>query len=154
MYPFTVVAETSKKSKGTNLARYLVLHHTGGNTFDGNVARLSGDIIKGDKNPVSVQFVIGKNEETAKIGNPKDILRHCGESQRGKDVKAGSLNAYAMGIEVVGSGEYDIHQFIRLTDLVEYLMYHFGIPRENVIRHIDITQLDDKRLLNKTLRAK
>lgn len=45
-----------------------------------------------------------------------------------------------MGIEVVGFGEFNIHQLVRLTDLVEYLMGHFPIDRANIIRHSDCTQ--------------
>jgi N-acetyl-anhydromuramyl-L-alanine amidase AmpD len=40
---------------------------------------------------------------------------------------------------------------MRVTDLVEYLMYNFGIPKENVLRHSDITQtnkaLRDQKIL-------
>lgn len=45
-----------------------------------------------------------------------------------------------MGIEVVGFGEFNIHQLVRLTDLVEYLMGNFPVDRDNIIRHSDCTQ--------------
>ena len=99
MYPFTITKTTTKKSKGTNKIKYLILHHTAGGTFDSNVKILSG--VPVNNNPVSVHFVVGKGEEVAKIGDPSDILRHCGESSRGGDVANKSLNAFAMGIEVV-----------------------------------------------------
>lgn len=44
-----------------------------------------------------------------------------------------------------------MHQLIRLTDLVEYLMAAYGIPKENVLRHSDISQIDKKRRDNKIL---
>jgi N-acetyl-anhydromuramyl-L-alanine amidase AmpD len=52
------------------------------------------------------------------------------------------MNAYSLGIEVVGYGHFNQYQFIALTDLVQYLMGTFNIPIENVIRHADITQAD------------
>lgn len=65
------------------------------------------------------------------------ILWHAGTSERGS---LPSMNPHSLGIEIVGSGEYNIKQLIRTTDLVEYLMGVFNIPKENVLRHSDITQ--------------
>lgn len=79
-------------------------------------------------------------------------MRHCGVSSWGNDVKNSSLNAYALGIEVVGYGERNLQQLIRLTDLVEYLANHYNIPKENIIRHKDITQNDVNRRAKKLLR--
>ncbi len=45
-----------------------------------------------------------------------------------------------MGIEVVWTWGYNIHQFLRLTDLVEYLMWNFPIDKNNIVRHSDVTQ--------------
>lgn len=50
------------------------------------------------------------------------------------------MNTKFLGIEVVGFGDFNVHQMIRLTDLVEYLMGNFPIDRENIIRHSDCTQ--------------
>lgn len=60
MYPFNQFAETTKKSPGQNKIKGIVLHHTAGGTFAGNMDYLSArhpDPLH-RKNKVSVHFVI------------------------------------------------------------------------------------------------
>ena len=131
-YPFDKKVTTNKKTNTKFSPQFIILHHTGGGTFLWNVKYLSEWTAK-----ASVHFVIWPDWETAKIGEPtKDCLRHCGQSVRGS---LSWMNKYSLWIEVVGYGEYNIHQLISLTDLTEYLMYHFNIPKENVLRHCDLT---------------
>ena len=143
MYPFTDKKSTTKKTKWTNTCQYIVIHHTAWGSYQSNLRYLSEWTAQ-----ASVHFVIWPNEEVAKIGDPRDILRHAGNSERGNLT---NMNRYSLGIEVVWFGEYNIKQLIRLTDLVEYLMGVYNIPRENVIRHADITQYWNYSK-NKTLR--
>ena len=132
MYNFNLKLPTTKKSAGTNLCTGIVIHHTAGGTFESNMRYLSTSQAK-----ASVHFVIWPNWEVGKIWDPKDILRHAGN---GSWWGTPNVNTKFLGIEVVGFWDYNIHQFLRLTDLVEYLMGNFPIDRDNIVRHSDVTQ--------------
>jgi N-acetyl-anhydromuramyl-L-alanine amidase AmpD len=132
MYPFQKKVTTTKKSQGTNQCTGIVIHHTAWWTFDSNMRYLSEGTAK-----ASVHFVIGENGECWKIWDPKDILWHAGNWSWWW---CENVNYKFLWIEVVGFGEFNIHQLNRLTDLVEYLMGNFTIDRNNIIRHSDCTQ--------------
>ncbi len=132
MYPFDKKLETTKKSNWTNLCTGIVIHHTAWWTFESNMVYLSRSPAK-----ASVHFVIGEHWECGKIWDPKDILWHAGN---GSWWWCANVNTKFLGIEVVWFGEYNIHQYLRLTDLVEYLMWNFPIDRNNIVRHSDVTQ--------------
>ena len=134
MYPFNDRVATTKKSKWVNTCEYIIIHHTGGGSYADNLAYLSTNPAQ-----VSCHFIIWPSEERAKIWDPKDVLRHAGESKWGN---LSDMNNYSLGIEVVGYWEFNQYQFIALIDLVQYLMWTFWIRKENVIRHADITQED------------
>lgn len=142
MYPFDQKLETTKKSGWVNACTGIVIHHTAWWTFESNMIYLSRSPAKS-----SVHFVIGENWECGKIWDPKDILRHAGNWTWWW---CENVNKKFLGIEVVWFGEYNIHQFLRLTDLVEYLMGNFPIDRDNIIRHSDCTQ-DRKVTLDRIL---
>lgn len=135
MYPFTKTVSTKKFTKWVNTCSYIIIHHTASPWFESNVKYLSSWSAQ-----ASVHFVIWKDEEAAKIGDPKMITWHAGVSQRWN---LSWMNKYSLWIEVCWSWEYNIHQLLRLTDLVEYLMWVFNIQRENVLRHCDICQTWD-----------
>lgn len=132
MYPFKDKVTTTKKSNWVNVCTWIVLHHTWGWTYSSNLRYLSSGTAK-----ASVHFVIWKDGEVWKIWDPKDILWHAGNGTRWG---CENVNYKFMWIEVVGNGEYNIHQFLALTDLVEYLMWNFPIDRDNIVRHQDVTQ--------------
>ena len=132
MYPFDKKVATTKKSKWVNLCTWIVIHHTAWWTFESNMKYLSESTAQ-----ASVHFVIWENWECGKIWDPKDILWHAGNGSRWW---CSNVNTKFLWIEVVWFWEYNIHQFIRLTDLVEYLMWNFPIDRNNIIRHSDCTQ--------------
>lgn len=144
MYPFNmVIKENPKKSKGVNKIRGIVLHYTAWWTFESNMRYLSSSPAQ-----ASVHFVIWPNEERGKIGEPTDIARHAWNWKRG-DCK--NCNTDFLWIEVVGFGEYNTKQLIALTDLVEYLMAVYKIPREMIISHACCTQ-DEEFTKKKILR--
>ena len=148
MYPFSNLYPTTKKSYGINTDSYIVLHHTGGGTYESNCHRLSGDTVGGDANPVSVHFVVWPDGRCAKIGQPMDIMRHAGESTRGT---LDWMNSYSMWIEIVWpdkAGGFPNPQYDRVVDLVKYLIKTFWIPIENILCHHDITRAGsrDKKL--------
>lgn len=132
MYHFDQIESTTKKSAGVNPCTWIVIHHTAGWTFASNMRYLSKSSAQ-----ASVHFVIWENWEVWKIWDPKDILRHAGN---GSWWGCANVNTKFLGIEVVGTWEYNIHQFLRLTDLVEYLMGNFPIDKYNIVRHSDVTQ--------------
>lgn len=133
MYPFNQKETTTKKTAWTNPCYWIVIHHTAWWTFASNMRYLSKSTAK-----ASVHFVIWENGECWKIGDPRDILRHAWNGSRwGMD----NVNKGFLWIEVVGFWDFNIHQLIRLTDLVEYLMWNFpSIDRNNIVRHSDVTQ--------------
>ena len=135
MYPFTKKVETTKKSAGINKCTGIVIHHTAWWTFESNMRYLSESPAK-----ASVHFVIWPNWECGKIGEPSRIERHAGNWSRWW---CENVNTKFLWIEVVWFWEYNIHQLIRLTDLVEYLMWNFPIDRNNIVRHSDVTQSRD-----------
>lgn len=132
-YPFNQKETTTKKSAWTNPIYGIVIHHTAGWTFSSNMRYLSKSTAQ-----ASVHFVIWENGEVWKIWDPQNILWHAWNWSRwGMD----NVNKWFLWIEVVGFWEYNIHQFLALTDLVEYLMWNFpSIDRNNIIRHSDCTQ--------------
>ena len=147
-YPFNDIVTTTKKSVGTNKIKWIVVHHTAWWTYKSNMKYLS-------VNPAqaSVHFVVWENEELWKIWDPKRILRHAWNWSRW-DCK--NVNTDFLWIEVVWFWEYNQKQFIALTDLVEYLMWVFNIPKEMVIRHSDCTQSTEytkKKILRDWKRA-
>lgn len=134
MYPFTKKVSTDKYSKWImNECKYIILHHTWSHWFEDNVRYLSAG-----NSQVSVHFVIWEDEECAKIWIPSMVMRHAWQSQRWNLT---NMNKYSLWIEVVWFWEYNQHQFIRLTDLVEYLMAVYKIPKENILLHSSITQV-------------
>ena len=132
MYPFDKKVATTKKSAWKNACTGIVIHHTAGWSRESNMRYLSESPAK-----ASVHFVIWENGECWKIWDPKDILWHAGNGSRWG---CANVNYKFLGIEVVWFGEYNIHQLVRLTDLVEYLMWNFPIDRNNIVRHSDVTQ--------------
>ena len=148
MFPFNDKVPTTKKSAWTNKTTWIVIHHTAGGSYKSNLQYLSSGSAQ-----ASVHFVIWENGEIWKIGDPKDILRHAWNGSRGG---VENVNTAFLWIEVVGFWWYNIHQFIALTDLVEYLMKHFPIDRNNIIRHSDCTQareITKQRMLRDWKRA-
>lgn len=132
MYPFDMKLDTTKKSAWVNQCTWIVIHHTAWWNFKSNMIYLSQS-----PKQASVHFVIWENGEAWKIWDPKDILRHAWNGSWGG---CENVNYKFLWIEVVGFGEYNIHQLLRLTDLVEYLMWNFPIDRDNIVRHSDTTQ--------------
>ena len=132
MYPFSKKVTTSKKSSWVNWCTWIVIHHTAGWTFESNMRYLSESPAK-----ASVHFVIWENWECWKIWDPKDILWHAWNWSWWW---CSNVNTKFLWIEVVWYWEYNIQQFIRLTDLVEYLMWNFPIDKNNIVRHSDVTQ--------------
>lgn len=90
----------------------------------------------------SCHFVVDTNGDCYKIGDPKDILWHAGESEWTDTLTKKyykDLNKYSVGIEIIGPlpGFTDA-QRVSVRKLVCHLMAALKIPKEHVLRHKDI----------------
>lgn len=132
MYQFNKKVDTKKKSAWTNSCVWIVIHHTAWWTFESNMNYLSKSPAK-----ASVHFVIWPEWECWKIWDPRDILWHAGNWSWGA---MDNVNNWFLWIEVVWVWDFNIRQLIKLTDLVEYLMWVFNIEKNNIVRHSDVTQ--------------
>lgn len=142
MYPFNQKETTTKKTSWYNPCYGIVIHHTAWWTFASNMRYLSKSTAK-----ASVHFVIWPNWEVWKIWDPRDKLRHAWNWSWGW---MDNVNNWFIWIEVVWYWDFNIKQMIRLTDLVEYLMWNFSsIDRENIVRHSDVTQ--DREITKKKI---
>ena len=140
MFPFKKTLQTKNITPGINSCQYIILHHTA--TQEGSIDGVLKTLTE-TANPVSsgksCHFVIDTNGDTYKIGDPKNILWHAGESKWWDLI---FMNRYSLGIEFIwplSSEWFTREQIITGTRLVEYLMLVFWIPKENIIRHKDIT---------------
>lgn len=91
---------TKKKSAGKNSKRFVVVHYTAHDNFEGDVKQLSTADAK-----VSCHLVIGRDGEITQIGSFDDILWHAGPS-KWKGVNG--LNSHSIGIELTNPGYMDI----------------------------------------------
>ena len=135
MFPFTQDLSRRQKniSKGTNTCGYIVLHHTWA-VGNGNIPVLLWET--GAK--VSCHFLIRQDGSTYKLGDPKQILWHAGESIW--EWKKW-MNAYSLGIELIWplkTGFTDAQRFT-LRKLIEHLMGVFNLDYTKVIRHRDVS---------------
>jgi len=133
MFKFDNVYTTTKKSHWVNTCQYIIIHHTGWWTYLSNCKYLSVG-----SSPASVHFVVWENGEVAKIWDPRWILRHAWQSEWWA---LKWMNSYSLGIEVVWPNKewkFSDAQYIKLVELIKYLMEHFKIPVEKVLKHADI----------------
>lgn len=129
---FDKIIPTKNKSKWVNTCEYIILHHTGGGWYDGNVKVLSWQT----ERQVSVHYLVAQDGRVAKIGEDTDILRHCGVSEReGKT----DMNRYGIGIEIVNvDTNFTDIQRQAVRNLVAFLLAKHSIPTNRIIRHKDI----------------
>ena len=144
MFSFTqkVAVSPLVKSKGKNNCKYIVLHHTGTKNYKGELNVLSGKNYN-PNSPASCHFLVWPKWETAKIGEPTDILRHVWVSARGNEWKINnSLNRCCLGIEItwpLDDGWFTTEQKVIVKKLVEHLMAVYSIPQDRILRHCDLT---------------
>lgn len=127
---------TSKKSYWINSKRYIILHHTWWWTFT-SMMRLASSW----SSQVSWHYTIWERGEIWKIWEDNDILWHAWDNT---DIKLNWIpyyNEYSIWIEVV-SDWYSFYddQKESVKKLVKYLMNKYNIPKENILRHKDITK--------------
>lgn len=128
---FQDVVQTTKKTAWKNTKQYIIVHHTGSDSYTGNLRYLSTD-----KNTASVHYVVGQAWEVGKIWEHNDILWHAWVSERKWLV---GMNSYSIGIEVCSDWHvFSDTQKKKVKELIQYIMKEEWIPKENVLRHVDI----------------
>ena len=93
--------ESTSKKSGKMRPRFIVVHYTVGEDFEGVTQMLAHDA----KRRASVQLVLSQKGEVAQIGDLNDRLWHAGASSWVHDGKTyNGLNACSIGIEVCNRG--------------------------------------------------
>lgn len=137
MFPFKQTFPTPKeRTAGKNTCQYVIVHHTG--TKEWTIKGVLDGLYRRD-DYASCHFVVDTNWDAYKIGSPADILWHAWESEWWK---LKNMNQYSVGIEVIGplsDGWFTKAQKETVKKLIEHLMAVFKIPKENVLKHADIT---------------
>lgn len=138
MFPFKENLASRQKnfSKWVNTCEYIILHHTatGRNTIEGNKRVLLWETAR----KVSCHFIVDEHGNAYKLGDPKQILWHAWESfWKWKRY----LNNYSVGIEIIWPLPWFTDEQRRTVYfLVQHLMSVLKIPKENVLRHKDVSQ--------------
>jgi len=131
---FDLEFSTTKKTWWVNTKEYIVLHHTGWTWFEWTMnycAKSSAE--------VSWHYTIWKKWEIWKVWKDDDILWHAGDW----NLKLNWIRYYnpvSIWIEIVSLWKgYNELQRSSVKKLVTYLMKKYSIPKENIIRHLDLT---------------
>ena len=137
---------TNNKSRGINSRRFIIIHHTA--TGEGSIRGVLRTLTVW---AVSCHYVLDTNGDLYKIWADEDILWHCGVSRWG-NIRA--MNPHSIGIEVIWPlpNGFTFEQRKWVREIVQELMKLYNIPRQNVLRHADISpwrKVDiDLRFLN------
>lgn len=132
----TFPSPTERMLGKINTKEFIIVHHTGTKEWT-ILGVLDGLYRRADY--ASCHFTVDTNGDAYKIGSPDDILWHAGESQWGRYVM---MNNFSLGIEIIGplsNGGFTDAQRKTVRTLIQHLMATFKIPKENVLRHRDIT---------------
>lgn len=114
--------------------KFIILHHTATTWLQWTLNVLLGKVKS--SNPVSAHFLVDLDGNAYKLSEPNYITRHCWTSSWWK---LKDLNKYALWIEILSDWtKFTRAQFIETERLIQYLMYVYWIPKENVLRHRDI----------------
>lgn len=153
MYDFSTKQDQTKKTTGKNAknkCNILVIHHSGWPTYKSFLATYQKPEHIG-----SYHFVIDEFGKSHKFGEPTDIARHAGASGRWPNHPNNwkkSINPISLGLCVIWPlkwGGFNQEQRQEAVKLTKYLVWVFKIGKENLVRHIDITQYDKAQIKGK-----
>lgn len=123
-------------TKWVNTCDFIIHHHTG--TKEGTTNWVLDGLNKRD-DYASCHYLIDEFGKIYKMGNDTDILWHAGTSSwEGEN----DLNNYSIGIEIIGplsDGGFTDAQRESFGELVRELCEIHNIPKENILRHKDIS---------------
>lgn len=128
------ILQTKNKTTGVNTCQFIILHHTA--TQEGTIEGVLSALTVG---LVSCHYVVDTNGDVYKIWDDKDILWHAGISSWGK---LKNMNRYSIWIEVIWPLKnewFTDDQRESVKTLIKELSQKYGIPKENILRHKDIT---------------
>lgn len=133
---------TKNKTPWVNTKKYIITHHTW--TWEWSIKGVLSTLTVWK---VSCHYVIDTNGDIYKIWDDKDILWHAGTSEWG-NLKW--MNTHSIGIEIIWPllNWFTFEQRKVARDIIQELMHTHNIPRENVLRHADLTHAwSSKRIL-------
>lgn len=131
----------SKRS--TSLIKYLVYHYTAndGDTDENNAKYFHNNVVKASAH----RFV---DDDSVTISVPDDyIAYHCGgklQGSKGHKYYKICTNTNSIGIEMcdtIKNGKYEVSSKTRANAIAlgKEIVKKYGIKKENVIRHFDVT---------------
>ena len=124
-------------ARSTSTIKYIVIHYTGN---DGDTDENNGNYFKNNVVEASAHYFVDDDSITRSVPD-NYVAWHCGaKTYKHKECR----NSNSIGIEIcddVKNGTiYPSTKTIANTlELVAYLMNKYSIPKENVIRHFDVT---------------
>lgn len=136
----TVLA--NKKNYGsvrsTSTIKYIVIHYTGN---DGDTDENNGSYFKNNVVEASAHYFVDDDSITQSVPD-NYVGYHCGTT--GSYKHKSCRNSNSIGIEICddvknGTIYPSAKTISNVLELVEYLMHKYSIPKENVIRHYDVT---------------
>lgn len=132
MYPFKEYLQSRQKniSSWVNTCEYIILHHTWA-IWDWNIKVLLWETSR----KVSAHILVRQNWDALKLAEPNWVTWHAWVSEwKWK----GNMNNFSIWIEVEWPWFTDA-QRRTVFWLTQHLMGVFNIPKENVIRHKDVS---------------
>lgn len=129
--------ENYGKSRNTNNIAFLVIHYTAN---DGDTDENNGNYFKNNVTKTSAHYFVDDDSITQSVPD-NYIAYHCG-AKTYKHAKC--RNANSIGIEICDDVKNGViypstKTIANVLDLVAHLMKKYNIPKENVIRHYDVT---------------
>jgi N-acetylmuramoyl-L-alanine amidase len=124
-------------SRNTSTIKYLVIHYTAN---DGDSDQNNATYFKTNYVEASAHYFVDSDSVTQSVPD-NYVAWHCGANTYKHPV---CRNNNSIGIELCDDRKngviYPTNETIKnALELVEYLMNKYSIPKENVIRHYDVT---------------
>ena len=118
--------------------KYIVIHYTGN---DGDTDENNGSFFKNNETGTSAHYFVDDDSVTQSVPD-NYVAWHCGTT--GSYKHKSCRNSNSIGIEICddvknGTIYPSAKTISNVLELVAYLMNKYAIPKENVIRHYDVT---------------
>lgn len=138
-------ADTSYRAKhygGKNNPEYIVLHYTA-NSGDTATAKSNAKYFAETDREASAHYIIDTEDTVYCCVPPRNAAYAVGDYGTGK-LKGVVTNYNSISVEMVSrsyAGNYyiPIKTIENTVEFVRQLMNEYGIPKENIVRHYDIT---------------
>ena len=132
-YPFRQAARGNYSPGRAGPVRYIVVHYTAN---AGDTAKNNADYFAGTVTETSAHYFVDETEIWQSV-REEDTAWHCGSDRPEHD---SCRNYNSIGVEMCDSRlQVPAATRARTAALVRELMERYGVPRENVLRHYDVT---------------